>query len=244
MCKWKMLLLFKLILICHSAFAQQLDATLSIYQNQFQQEKLHLHFDKTVYNKGETIWFKAYLMAGDSLSDYSRNFYLDWYDQSGLLIKHTIHPIFESSARGAFEVPTNYAGEVLHLKAYTRWMLNFEADFLYNKEIQIATTDKSIKQKTNTPTASIHFFPEGGDLVNGIESRVAFLAADQTGKPVAIRGALFDAANQFLDSFMSIHDGMGSFQLNPSLNENYTCNWIDEFGISHTSPLPKIKKVE
>ena len=173
--KWKLLILFALILIGKNIFAQQLDATLQVYHDQFQQEKIHIHFDKTVYNKGETIWFKAYLLAGDSLSDYSRNFYVDWYNDSGLLIKHTIIPIFESSARGAFEVPAQYTGETIRIKAYTRWMLNFDAAFLYSKEIQIASTDKTIKQKTTIPVTSIHFFPEGGDLIDGLESKIMVL---------------------------------------------------------------------
>lgn len=47
---------------------------LAIYKENYQQEKVHIHFDKGLYAKGETIWGKAYILAGEGLSDYSRNF--------------------------------------------------------------------------------------------------------------------------------------------------------------------------
>lgn len=229
------------MIVVSVARGQQIDSILSIYHDRFQQEKLHLHFDKTVYNRGETIWFKAYILAGDSLSDYSRNFYVDWYDNSGRLMAHTIHPVFESSARGQFEVPKNYAGETLHLKAYTQWMLNFDSAFLYTKNIGITQADSLNKNVAIQPSAVIHFFPEGGDLLSGVNSTVAFMANDQSGKPVSVKGALFNSANVLIDSFASVHDGMGKFSIEPSANENYTCKWIDEYGINHTNNLPFIK---
>jgi len=235
----KLFLLLLVFLLKNTLSAQVLDTTLLRYRSNFQQEKIHIHFDKTVYSKGETIWFKAYIMAGDSLSDYSRNFYLDVYNDSGTLIKHTVHPVFESSARGSIELPQQYRGEVLHIKAYTRWMLNFDKDLLYFKDIQIAQTNATLKKIA--PFASLKLFPEGGDLITGLESNVAFLAADQSGKPVAIKGAILNASKQLVDSFQSVHNGMGSFSLNPDPQENYTCQWVDQFGNSHTTELPKAK---
>lgn len=235
----KLFIFLTLICLTELLSAQVLVTTLLRYRSNFQQEKIHIHFDKTVYNKGETIWFKAYIMAGDSLSDYSRNFYLDVYNDSGILIKHTVHPIFESSARGTIEVPQQYQGDVLHIKAYTRWMLNFDKDLLFFKDLQIVQTKTSTKKIS--PFASLKLFPEGGDLVAGLESNVAFLAADQSGKPVAIRGAILNSSKQLVDSFQSVHNGMGSFSLNPDPQESYTCNWIDQLGNSHITELPKAK---
>ena len=107
-------------------FAQEIDSVINIYNDQFQQEKLHLHFDKSVYNKDETIWFKAYLMAGNETSNLSKNFYADWYDAKGKLIAHTLFPVFGASAKGQFVVPENYTFSSLHVRAYTKWMLNFD----------------------------------------------------------------------------------------------------------------------
>ncbi len=240
--KRKILFLLSGIVFATITYAQKIDSVLALYHDDYQPEKVHLHFDKSTYTKGETIWFKAYILAGESISDYSRSFYVDWYDDAGLLIKHTIHPVFESSARGQFEIPVKYNGEALHLKAYTRWMLNFDTAFLYTKDIRITSAD-TLAKNTRKPSiaTSIHFFPEGGDLVNGVGSTVAFLANNQSGKPVAVRGAILNSRNELIDSFASVHNGMGSFSFEPAVNETYTCNWIDEYGTSHSTALPSAK---
>ncbi|MCX6205517.1 MAG: hypothetical protein NTZ19_04605 [Bacteroidetes bacterium] len=221
--------------------AQKIGNYLPEYLDHYKPEKLHLHFDKSIYNKGETIWFKSYLLVGNGPSDFSRNFYVDWYDQNGQLLSHTIHPIFESSARGMFDIPANYKGEKIHLKAYTQWMLNYDSSFVYIKDIPVMQTDTANKAKSVLPVASIQFFPEGGDLINGVNSNVGFIVTNQSGKPVTVRGAIFNNTNQLVDSFLTIHEGMGKFSIEPSAKETYYCNWIDEYGISHTSNLPIAK---
>ena len=218
--------------------AQQPDSLLQVYRDNYQFEKLHVHFDKTIYNKGETIWFKTYLFSGEAPSDYSRNFYVDWYDQSGKLLNHTIHPVFESSARGQFNIPQKYSGKSLHMRAYTRWMLNFDTAFLYTRDIVIASNDSLPKQINRPAVASLRFFPEGGDLVTGISSTVAFKANDQYGLPVTMKGAIVNNKNELVDSIASTHDGMGSFTLEPQDKETYSCNWIDESGNQHTTAIP------
>src|SRR5882757_983644 len=230
----------------HPASAQQMDTTLARYSEHFQQEKIHIHFDKAGYNKGETIWFKAYLMAGFDPSDYSRSIYFDWYDETGKLLKHEAAPIFEASARGQFDIPAGYTGEFLHVSAYTKWMLNFDSAFLFNKNIPVVQpgTVSRLSQTASTakPVSSIQFFPEGGDLVNGLLSRVAFKAVNSFGLPVKIRGAVRSAGGDLVDSLSVDHDGMGSFFIQPADGETYTGSWIDEYGNSYTTPLPSAKK--
>ena len=218
--------------------AQKIDSILSIYSNNFQTEKIHIHFDKSIYSKGETVWLKIYLMAGSDFSDYSKNIYVDWFGSDGKLIKHTISPVFESSAKSQFIIPSDYNGQTIHAIAYTRWMLNFDTAFLFHKEI-LVLQDKQIPKPT-LPLAirNIHFFPEGGDLVNGLSSRVAFKANDQFGTPVKLWGAIKTGKGVFVDSFASEHDGMGSFSLEPQRNETYTAYWKDEMGETHITALP------
>ncbi len=239
--EWKLFLFFIGILFSPAIQAQKLDSTLAIYRSDFQTEKVHLHFDKTAYNKGETVWFKAYIVAGENLSDYSRNFFVDWYNDLGQLIKHTVHPIFESSARGQFDIPNNYKGGILHVKAYTRWMLNYDTALLYHKDIQITNTNASANASAKAAAVTLKFFPESGDLINGINSTLAFMATNQNGQPVAVKGAIVNSANQLVDSFATVHDGMGSLNFEPSANEQYTCNWMDEYGTSHSNSLPIAK---
>ncbi|MDP1844125.1 MAG: hypothetical protein Q8K64_11940 [Sediminibacterium sp.] len=236
------LLLLSFILLFAYSYAQQVDSILAVYKDNFQQEKLHLHFDKNIYQKGETIWFKAYIFAGDTPSDYSRNFFVDWFDQDGKLLKHTVNPIFESSARGQFDIPKNYNGKNIYVKAYTKWMLNFDTAFIYTKTIQLVINDSSIIKPIKQSVVSLQFFPEGGELVAGLITNIGFIATNKVGEPVSIKGAIVNKKNELVDSIITTHDGMGFFTLEPNMNEEYQCNWIDEFGIEHATRLPKINK--
>ena len=234
-------ILFSFTFFSNKIVAQKIDSVMGVYADQFQQEKIHFHFDKSVYNKGDIIWYKAYLMAGTDLSDLSKNFYVDWYDASGKLLKHSADPIFEASSKGQFPVPANYPGQLIHVRAYTQWMLNFDSSFLFEKDIIIS--QPTAKTVNIIPVTKIQFFPEGGYIYNGLLTRIAFIATNQFGKPVSIRGAIKNSKGELLDSLASEHDGMGSFILEqPSINETYSVFWTDEFGNSNVIGLPEVKK--
>ena len=256
----KIAILFTLSFICLNVYSQRIDSTLSKYAEDYPQEKVHIHFDKGIYNKGETIWFKAYIITGLDLSDCSKNFYADWFDDKGNLLKHTSMPVLASSARGQFKIPANYDGKFLHVKAYTRWMLNFDKAFWYNKDIKVdqiitphlansqAETNKK-KYKVdkedsiaNTPpkthSATIQFFPEGGVLLNGVVNKVAFLINNEVGMPVSAKGVLKNSKGVFIDSFLTEHDGMGSFTIQPDTAQTIFATWEDEYGVPHTNQLP------
>ena len=257
--KNKFTLVLALFFICLNVHAQRIDSTLEKYADEYPQEKVHLHFDKGVYNKGETIWFKAYIITGLDLSDCSKNFYTDWYDDKGNLLKHTSTPVFASSARGQFAIPDSYKGKFVHVKAYTQWMYNFDTSFVYNKDIKVdqintsssigkADAPKKVSKaakeeiEANTPPkthkASIQFFPEGGNLLNNVVNKVAFLVNNEFGLPVFATGALKNSKGEFIDSFITEHDGMGSFTIQPDSLQPFSATWVDEYGVTHTNQLP------
>ncbi len=219
--------------------AQQIDSMMGLYAENFQQEKIHIHFDKSIYNKGETIWFKAYVLAGSDLSNYSKNFYVDWFDDQGKLLSHTTAPVFESSARGQFVVPEKYAGKLVHAKAYTNWMLNFDTAFLYNKDLRVdQSANNNVKMPVVKSVTTVQFLPESGDLVGGINQRIAFLATNQFGIPTAISGAVKNSKNELVDSFATDHDGMGTFSIDVNVKESYNAIWTEPNGTSHTTAIP------
>lgn len=233
--------LFSLLFV-NAVFAQQIDSMMGVYADRAAPEKIHIHFDKSIYNKGETVWYKVYILQGSDTAAISKNVYLDWYDATGKLIKQTASPVLLSTAQGSFDIPADYEGGLLQVKAYTRWMQNDDPAFSYLREIFINTntsnTAKPIVYKTTFET-----FPEGGFLIQGLNSRIAFKAANQFGNPVFIKGVLTDEKNTILDSLKVLHDGMGSFFLQPLPGKNYQLNWTDEFGFTGSTPIP-VNKTE
>lgn len=237
-----LLLLPALFGIKTSAAQTEFDAALNTLANNFPQERMYLHFDKEIYNPGETIWFKAYLFSGIFPSPYSKTIYAELVDRNGKILERKQAPVFSGGAAAAFDIPADIRENVLYVRAYTAWMLNFDSSFLYSKEIPLINVENS-----NTPSSVkeawyLEFFPEGGDLVEQVESRVAFKARDARGLPFDISGVIKTNKGETITDFKSIHNGMGTFKINPEASETYIAEWTDPKGKKIKTPLPKALK--
>jgi alpha-2-macroglobulin-like protein len=73
-------------------------------------------------------------------------------------------------------------------------------------------------------------YPEGGDLVEGLESRVYFEAADAFGKPVDIKGVVVDDRGEVVTRIASDRDGRGRFVLRPEEGRTYRVRVEDRAG--------------
>jgi len=236
------LLIFCTTILSFQSKAQVFDSLLNIYEEQFPHEKIHIHFDRTMYNTGETIFYKLYVLSGMEWTSVSKNVYVNWYDNNGNYIKQTAAPLFQSSAKGSFEVPANYKGDFLRVKAYTRWMLNDDSVFLYEKNIPINDGVVSKAKSIAAIKTRVDIFPEGGSLVEGLLSKLAFKATNNYGTPVFIKGFVVNDKNKVVDTLRVQHDGMGVFKLRPIAGEKYQLNWTDENGQKGTSPITAASK--
>lgn len=240
----KGLFFFFLILIIAGSFSgvqAQYDSVLNILDTRYPQEKLYLHFDKSYYNPGETIWFKSYIFSANTPSLISKTVYADLIDEKGNVIDRKIAPVVMSSAAASFDLPTNLSASTVYVRAYTDWMLNFDSSFLYTKAIPVLQ-EKPATPKKITPKNFLQFFPEGGDLVQDVESRVAFKATDIHGLPFNVSGDIVDGKGKSVTKFSSMHDGMGFFVIKPEAKEQYKAIWKDVTGKSQQTPLPAAKK--
>src|SRR5450755_874196 len=220
---------------------QSPDSALVVYNSKFPQENLHIHFDKNAYLPGETVWMKAYLLSDARPSEVSKNLYFDWTDIDGRLLLHSVSPITEGGASSYFKIPAWVKNGVIHVKAYTQWMLNFDNDFLYNKDIPVLMPMEGANPVAAKIQTTINFFPEGGDLINGVSSILAFEALNQHNKPVLVHGVIKTSTNIVVDSFYSIYNGMGFLRFKPMAGEHYSAYWTDDGGEIHTTPIPDAK---
>jgi hypothetical protein len=220
--------------------AQSFEKKLQTYANNFSAERIYLHYDKAAYAPGETIWFKVYMMQTIFPADDSKTVYIDWTDPNGKLLLHTISPVQDGTAVGQFEIPQNYKGQYIHAKAYTKWMLNFDSSFLYNKDLRVLSDSVHFPSQ-NTIKPELVFFPEGGNIVAGINNKIAFKATDQYGRPIKIKGEIKRTNGEVVEPLKEIHDGMGYFFVIPKEGEKFIAYWQDEKGTQHKTELPQIK---
>jgi len=230
-----------------TGFAQVTDkesftASLEQLGTGFPQEKIYIQFDKPAYAPGETIWYKAYIVSGNTPSLISANVYMDCSDAGGKVLSHAVLPVIQSSARGNFDIPATYPGNSLHIRAYTKWMMNFDSAFLFDKDIRIIQQKKTAVKTTPTVNkASVDFFPESGDCIEGINSKIAFKAMYDNGMPCTIKGNVVNSKGETVAALQTVHDGMGSFYLEAKPKEKYTARWKDEQGKQYETALPAVK---
>ena len=239
--KLVLVLLTVLYIFPLSGLGQQIDSMMKVYADRFPQEKVYMQFDKKAYNPGDRIWYKAYIFSGFDPSPYSRNFYAELYDASGNLILRNTAPVYKSAAWGSFDLPANYSGTRIHIRAYTTWMLNFDSTFNFTRDIRIIGSLKDPSSLAEPPVISLHFFPEGGDMVAGIENNIAFKAEDAYGQPQTVSGSIYDQTGKELIPFKTAHNGMGKFLLVPDKQDVFYAQWKDGKGVDHRTELSPVK---
>ncbi|GAB5525393.1 MAG: TonB-dependent receptor plug domain-containing protein [Roseivirga sp.] len=74
---------------------------------------------------------------------------------------------------------------------------------------------------TNPDALDLQFFPEGGELVHGLTSKVGFKAVSVTGKGVEVSGDILDEQDNVVAGFKSNPLGMGYFALLPDSSKTY-----------------------
>ena len=223
------------------SLAQKVDSMMKVYSEKFPQEKLYMQFDKKAYNPGERIWFKAYLFTGFDPSPYSKNLYTELFDAGGTLIQRNVSAISQSTAIGSFELPVNFEGTRIRIRSYTGWMLNFDTSFVYTKDLRVTGVTQDSANHVDQSPVTLHFFPEGGDLIAGVENNIAFMAEDAYGKPHKISGILYEQSGKVLLNFNSTHGGMGKFLLVPEKQDVFYAGWKDDRGIEHRTDLPAVR---
>ncbi len=229
------------ILLMTAVKSQSVDSSVNSYSSRYEQEKIHIHFDKDAYLPGETVWMKAYLLSGSRPSSISKNIYFDWTDARGRLLLHSVSPVIDGTASSSFVMPVYAENGSVHVKAYTQWMLNFDNAFLYNKDIPVLTATDEFNSNPEKFKPEINFYAEGGDQVNGVRSLVAFEVLDQHGKPVCITGVIKNSTNTIEDTLHSSYRGMGSFSLKPVSGDHYQAFWKAADGELHVTALPQAK---
>jgi hypothetical protein len=221
-----------------------LRAAFSRYRSQAPQEKLFVHIDRTFYLAGETIWFKVYDIDGNSNKPLALSgiVYVEVLDKDQHPALQAKIEIRDGKGDGSFRIPLNIPSGQFVFRAYTNWMKNFSPDFYFMQPLTILNTRYSTSPSptsSTSPTPSpspvpptsptpppspseIRFFPEGGNLVNGLTSTVAFKATAVSGKGIPCRGVIIDQNKDTIAAFQSARFGMGKFTFTPARGNTYT----------------------
>lgn len=192
---------------------------LARYGQQVLTEKLYLHLDRPAYLATETMWFKAYATEGTSHKPLpmSKVAYVEVLNQAQQPVLQTSITLKKATGQGSLLLPTTLPTGRYLVRAYTSWMKNFGPEFYFQTPVTIVNTlaTPGAKPAVAATGYDVQFFPEGGELVQGLPSRVAFRVANAAGRGAAATGTISDERGAVLATFSTLKFGLGSFSLTP-----------------------------
>ncbi|GAA4401579.1 Plug domain-containing protein [Nibrella viscosa] len=224
-------------------FVNRLIARLKTYNQRFPNEKVYVQTDRAYYLPGETVWLKGYLFDGMSheADSVSGLLYVDLIDLTARkLVMQAQLKAVGGHAPGQLTLPETLSAGPYQLRAYTGWMRNFPEDYYFTRSLMVLETRTGMPEPAVLPAArpDVQFMPEGGNLVAGLESRVAFKATDAGGRGAEIEGFVLDSRNDTITGLTPQHLGMGSFTIKPEPGLTYTAFARQGTGTYGRYPLP------
>ncbi|MCF2495166.1 MULTISPECIES: hypothetical protein [Dyadobacter] len=251
----KRILFYCCMLLCAALSAKAQDDAMvksiqyrfGLYAEKALQEKMYVHLDRPLYLIGETIWFKAYNLNASShqFVDVSKVAYLEVLDAENNALIQTKFSLAEGKGDGSILIPSTIASGKYKVRCYTNWMKNYGPEYFFESSISIVNPfvrfdpDRLAKEAEKY---DVQFFPEGGYLVQGIESKVAFRAIGKEGTGISFIGDIVNSQNESITKFQPEKNGIGFFTLKPESGTTYNAVIKDGKGQQFTFPLPKAEE--
>lgn len=220
--------------------AQKIDSALNVLATRHPSEKIYIHYDKDYYVAGETIWFKAYLYSEGKPGGSSTNLYLQFINSKGQVIFNQQYPALGAVAKGSIAIPDSLTQGNYYIRAFTAGMLNYDEAFIYTKNIFVFKGSATASGPMEAQNVSLQFFPESGNLVDGILTVVGFKATDQWGTPVDVNGMIKTEDGTTIASFKTYHDGIGKVQFKAQSEKKYIAE-VETASGPRTYPLPAVQ---
>lgn len=239
-------------------------AALNNFGKALPQEKVYLHLDNTSYYQGDKIWFQAYVVTSDynKPTMLSRTLYVELLNAGGTVVNKVILPIVNGRCNGDFTLNhLPFHSGFFEIRAYTKYMTNFGEDVIFSRVIPVFDKPqqegnfeekKMLRMRTDNSRyvvkrewekrndeVTLKFFPEGGNLVAGVTSQVAFEATDKGGAPLEIKGRVLGNKGEERVAFATRHEGRGVFEYTPSEGDKAE---VEYNGKSYKFDLPKAQE--
>jgi len=125
------------------------------------------------------------------------------------------------------DLPNSKPGELSRAYLFTKLDISASESVAKTFPVKIASTQTDVQ-----------FFPESGNLVNGVKSRVAFKATGTNGLGVAISGVVSDNTGKEIAQLEPKHLGMGYFFMTPESGKTYQAKITYPDGTTNNVKLP------
>ncbi len=244
------------VLLSRITDPEKISDRLQVYHQRYGQKKIYLHTDKPSYYATDDIWYKAYVLDAVSHEPDREevNLYVQLINSFGQTVMTNLNRLENGTTHGDFRLYDTLSEGLYELRAWTNYSRNFGEEFFFRKQLVIRNPEKAdlapretkkaskrIKKKSIRRASSydLRFFPEGGQLVEGLTSRVAFKYDDELGIGQSLNGSIFAGKTKIMD-LSSEYQGMGSFEIDVQPGVDYYAEIIDPEGKSKKYKFPDI----
>lgn len=209
--------------VAKAQLLNELKTSFNNYNQNVFQEKIFVHTDKEQYLTGEILWFKVYNVDAvtKKLNDLSKVCYIELLDEKNKPVLQSKIALVAGMGNGSLYIPKALLNGSYTFRAYTNWMKNFETNLFFEKKITILNSLNSLVKSSPKTEIDLQFFPEGGEMIEGIQTNVGFKATNSFGNGVDVRGAVVNQKNDTVARFKSFKFGIGKFSFTPLPNQTY-----------------------
>ena len=178
-----------MLLLCGFSVSMKTDDLKAEDDANIPREKIYLHIDRNLYNSGEDIWFKVFLVDANTNKPtaQSKVVYVELINPAGKITSTKIIKIAEGGGAGDFKLPFNLIHGAYTVRAYTNYMRNFDEVWFFSKILSISSLQdgdasqvKFAKNQVSNPLSinkpDLQFFPEGGNMVYELVNHIGFNA--------------------------------------------------------------------
>ncbi len=194
------------------------------------QELVYVQTSKGIYETEEDLWFKAYVLDAQYFdpSNRSKTLYVQLnHENDNRVFWQEKYEIINGFADGHIFLNDSLPIGNYLLTAYTTNSFFRGPDkFSAVRKIKIVRKAgdmdvSSINQHTKkAELINMTLFPEGGNLISGLQGRLAFKVVNGYGNPIDVSGTLYENDKPIVD-FSSLHEGMGSMDFVPHADKKY-----------------------
>jgi hypothetical protein len=221
---------------------KKLNARFDQYRRDTFLEKLYLHTDQNFYLTGELMWFRIYAVEGTfhRPSSLSKVAYVEVLDKNNRSVVQSKVQLGENGGEGSLFLPATIGSGNYILRAYTQWMRNFPPEFYFHRHVTIVNPflRPEVEEERNHTGPAIEFFPEGGNLVAGIRTKVGFrISATDT---AGLTASIVRNGQDTVAHLRPFRFGLGHFYLNAEAGSDYKCILRDKKGNVFIHPIPQL----
>lgn len=177
-------------------------------------ENIHLHLNKTVFFKGEHLWFKAYVQNQDQQlpSSTTTNLHVGIFSKDGKVLIKKMFFVNNGNSYGDFKIDSTFVEGSYILMAWTNYMKNFEFATPFLQKLTIIGPVHKPKEKTESGiTILVH--PEGQQIITGTFNSVGLMVFDEALNPIETNGIqlVTGDGNQVQSNIQTNELGQGRF---------------------------------